>query len=175
MQWFLDAYGARRCVATGMRYEDVDVEQDGVWLERSRPSVPMPPPVHLRGPGTAGTEDGCEVRANVAPGHASAAQAVCKATGPALGSPLGSEDSMLVEKVLTSGGETSDGKIESYHVGLRSKVAHKESEMNRAGKRALQQQRNNSEVCRRLPFEDFCMIESRGWLPLPRRRSGIFL
>ena len=119
-----------------MRYEDVDVEEDGVSLVRSRPSVPMPPPVHLRGPGTAGTEDGCEVRANVAPGYASAAQAVCKATGPALGSPLGSEDSMLAEKVLTS----SVGEIESYLVGMWSKVAHKESEVNRAGKRALQQQ-----------------------------------
>ena len=69
------------------------MEEDGAWLVRSRPlmlpaqgclSLPMPSPVQLRGAGRGGTEDGSEVRANVAPGHASAAQAVYKATGPAL-------------------------------------------------------------------------------------------
>ena len=83
--------------------------------------MPKPPPVHLRGTGRSGTEDGSEVRANVALGHVSAAQAVYKATRPALGSPMGSEDPMLVEKVLTSGGDALVWEIETYLVerGLR--------------------------------------------------------
>ena len=47
---------------------------------------------------------------------------------------------MLVEKVLTSGGDTSVGEVETYSVGIRSMMAYQESEPNKAELRALQQQ-----------------------------------
>ena len=76
----------------------------------------------------------------MAPGHVSAAQALYKATGPTIESAVENKDPMLVEKVLTSGGETSVKEVEKYFVGIRSKMARKESEAHKAELRALQQQ-----------------------------------
>ena len=50
MQWFLsNAQGARRCVASGMKYEDSNVEEEEARLSRSRtlmtPATPNLPPM----------------------------------------------------------------------------------------------------------------------------------
>ena len=44
---------------------------------------------------------------------------------------------MLVVKVMTSGGDTSVGEVETYSVGIRSMMAYQEREPNKAELRAL--------------------------------------
>ena len=56
---------------------------------------------------------------------------------------LGNNGPMLVEKVLTSRGDTV-GEVETKPAGLRSKMAHKESEANKSELRALQQPQDES-------------------------------
>ena len=73
---------------------------------------------------------GGEARVKVAHVQVSAAQAQNKAAGLVLEAPMGGSDSMMVERILTSEGDTSVEEIAGYLVGM-SKTARKESEMNK--------------------------------------------
>ena len=150
--FFLDAQGERRCLATGMKYEDVNVEEEGAKLGRIRtlmkPALPKLPAMHSRGANQAG-----EARTNVAHVQVSAAQAQYKAAGNALETPMGGSDPMMVEEILTSGGHTSVGEAETYPVRIRSKTVRKESEMNKAELRALQHQQDELRNQIRAVFE----------------------
>ena len=79
--------------------------------------------------------------------HVRAVQAVYKTAGPSLDSPVPSEtvptgmgryEPMPVEKVLTSGGDTSVGEVQTYPVEVRPKVTLQEDVINKAECRALQ-------------------------------------
>ena len=134
-------------MATKMKYEDVKVDEEGAGVGRIRtltsPDVPKLPPMCLRG-----ASEGGEARANVAPAHTSATHALFIAAGPALEAPIKSNDPMMVEMILTSGGDTSVGGVQTYLVGIRSKTAHKESEMNEteSGAAQLQQEEMKEQV-----------------------------
>ena len=128
MKWFfLDAQGLRRCFFTGTRYEDVKVGEDGSRLGRIRmlmsPLLPKFPPMHLRSAHIGG-----DATANVAPVRVSGNKALYKSVRVVLAAPLGGMDPMMVERILTSGGDTSVGKMAACLVGM-FKTARKESEM----------------------------------------------
>ena len=72
---------------------------------------------------------------SVAPRQVSAAQAFHKAAGSA-------KDPMLVEKVLTSAEDTSVCEVETLPMEIRSRMAHNDSEANKAEVRSLQQQQD---------------------------------
>ena len=91
-------------MATVMKYEDVNVEEDEATSGRIRTLMslvaPKLPSMHL-----SGTKKGGETRANIALVHARCEKAVCKAAGTVLDAPMGGSDPMMVERILTSGGD----------------------------------------------------------------------
>ena len=79
---FLDAQGELTCLATGMKYDDVNIDEDDVKLVRTNVGCPRVPSSTETATSEFESGDCSEVTANVAPGHVSAAQALCKAAGP---------------------------------------------------------------------------------------------